>query len=57
MSGLLWFWDLPARMKLCGREPLFIFDPQDQSNAAVDRDDDPSGEAGANAVQYWPVYP
>ena len=50
-------WDLPARMKLCGHEPLFIFDPRDQSNAAVDRDDDPTGEAGANAVQYWPVYP
>ena len=50
-------WDLPARMKLCGSEPLFIFDPQDKSNAAVDRNDDPSGEAGANAAKYWPVYP
>ena len=50
-------WDLPARMKLCGSEPLFIFDPQHHSNAAVARNDDPSGEAGANAVQYWPVYP
>ena len=50
-------WDLPARMKLCGSEPVFIFDPQDQSNAAVDRNDDPSGEAGGNAIQYWTFYP
>jgi len=50
-------WDLPARRKLFGAEPLFIFDPQDQANAAVGTDVDPLGEAGANALAYWPIYP
>ena len=42
-------WDLPARRKLFGNEPLFIFDPRDATNAAVGTDIDPLGEAGANA--------
>lgn len=46
-------WDLPAREKLLGSEPLFIFDPVDRSNAADSRD----VEAGANAVSYWRIYP
>ena len=50
-------WDLPARRKLFGTEPLFIFDPQDHSNAAVGTDIDPMGESGANALAYWPTYP
>ena len=50
-------WDLPARMKLFGNEPLFIFDTQDQSNSAVNELVDPTGEAGANAVNYWPIFP
>jgi serine/threonine protein kinase len=49
--------DLPAREKLLGREPLFIFDPNDRSNEAVGRDQDEYGEAGANALAYWKVYP
>lgn len=49
--------DLPARTKLCGTAPLFIFDPKDTSNCAVDRSIDPLGEAGANALVYWPIYP
>jgi DNA-binding helix-hairpin-helix protein with protein kinase domain len=49
--------DLPARTKLCGHEPLFIFDPKDRSNEAVPRIEDPLGEAGANALAFWPIYP
>jgi hypothetical protein len=49
--------DLPARVRLCGTEPLFIFDPQDRSNEAVSRAVDPYGEAGDNALAYWPLYP
>jgi serine/threonine protein kinase len=49
--------DLPARVKLCGSEPLFIFDPHDPSNAAQPRAVDPTGEAGDNALAYWPIYP
>jgi serine/threonine protein kinase len=49
--------DLPARTKLCGNEPLFIFNPTDKSNAALSLDEDPSGEAGANALLYWPIFP
>lgn len=50
-------WDLPSRTKLFGKEPVFIFDPEDISNAAVDRSQDPYGEAGDNALRYWPIYP
>lgn len=50
-------WDPPARAKLFGTEPVFIFDPQNRSNKAVDRKVDPLGEAGANALVYWPIYP
>lgn len=44
--------DLAARNMLCGTHPLFIFDPKDASNAAVN---DPHG--GKNALKYWPLYP
>jgi serine/threonine protein kinase len=50
-------WDYPARKKMFGLEPLFIFDPDDDSNAAVDRTLDPVGEAGDNALATWPLYP
>jgi len=50
-------WDLASRTKLFGTEPLFIFDPQDKSNEAVDRSVDELGESGANALDYWPIYP
>jgi serine/threonine protein kinase len=50
-------WDLPARTKLLGKAPVFIFDPQDKSNEAVDETVDPLKEAGANALVYWPIYP
>jgi eukaryotic-like serine/threonine-protein kinase len=49
--------DLPARVRLCGTDPLFIFDPQDPSNEAVSRAVDPYGEAGDNALASWPIYP
>jgi serine/threonine protein kinase len=49
--------DWPARKKLCGDEPVFIFDPVDKSNEAVPRTIDPLGEAGANALMFWPIYP
>ena len=41
--------DLPAKEKLYGREPVFIFDPNDDSN----RPD--SFHAVAN--NFWPIYP
>ncbi len=50
-------WDLPARNKMFGQEPLFIFDPRNPSNEAVDKTRDPMGEAGYNALQSWPIYP
>jgi DNA-binding helix-hairpin-helix protein with protein kinase domain len=50
-------WDLPAREKMLGKEPLFIFDPSDRSNEAVDETIDPYREAGTNALKYWPLYP
>ena len=52
-------WDLPAREKLYGKEPVFIFDPNDTSNAAIDdKKIDPLGEAGRNAIPYWnDIYP
>ena len=52
-------WDLPAREKLFGSEPVFIFDPNDKSNEAIDNpQQDPLGEAGKNALPYWNlVYP
>jgi eukaryotic-like serine/threonine-protein kinase len=49
--------DLPARVKLCGTEPVFIFDPNDHSNEALPRSIDPIGEAGDNALASWPIYP
>jgi serine/threonine protein kinase len=52
-------WDLPAREKLFGSEPVFIFDPSDRSNEAVENPTiDPLGEAGKNAIPYWrSIYP
>jgi serine/threonine protein kinase len=50
-------WDLVSRKKMFGLEPLFIFDPQDRSNAALTREQDPTGEAGVNAQEMWPLYP
>lgn len=42
--------DLPAMTKLYGTEPLFIFDPQDASNAPVPGIHD-------NALAFWRIYP
>ena len=42
--------DLPAMNKLYGTDPLFIFDPQDHSNAPVPGEHD-------NALAFWPLYP
>jgi len=50
-------WDGPAREKLFGKEPVFIFHPDDHSNAAADLTQDPTGEAGGNAILYWNMYP
>jgi serine/threonine protein kinase len=50
-------WDGPARELLFGKEPVFIFDPNDDSNAAVDKAHDPTGEAGGTALTYWQIYP
>ncbi len=52
-------WDLPARELMFGKEPVFIFDPVDKSNVAIDdKRRDPLGEAGKNALPYWnAIYP
>jgi DNA-binding helix-hairpin-helix protein with protein kinase domain len=42
--------DLPAMKKLYGTEPLFIFDPADDSNA-------PDRQHQRNALAFWSVYP
>lgn len=42
--------DLPAQNKLYGSEPVFIFDPQDNSNRPVPGYQD-------NALSFWPIYP
>jgi len=42
--------DLPAMKKLYGTEPLFIFDPADDSNV-------PDPQSQRNALAFWPLYP
>jgi serine/threonine protein kinase len=42
--------DLPAMKKLYGTDPLFIFDPTDDSNA-------PDSQSHRNALAFWPLYP
>jgi DNA-binding helix-hairpin-helix protein with protein kinase domain len=42
--------DLPAMTKLYGTDPLFIFDPDDDSNRPVPGYHD-------NALAFWPLYP
>jgi len=42
--------DLRARMRLYGYDPLFIFDPVDNSN-------EPLPGIHQNALLYWPLYP
>ncbi len=42
--------DLPAMNKLYGTDPLFIFDPNDDSNRPVPGFHD-------NALAFWPLYP
>ncbi len=42
--------DLPAMTKLYGTEPLFIFDPHDNSNQPVPGYHD-------NVLAFWPLYP
>ncbi|MBN2390765.1 MAG: serine/threonine protein kinase [Anaerolineae bacterium] len=42
--------DLPAMNKLYGTDPLFIFDPKDDSNRPVEGFHD-------NALAFWPLYP
>lgn len=50
-------WDSPARERLFGTAPVFIFDPNDHSNEAVDKSDDPLMEAGHWARVYWDIFP
>ena len=42
--------DLPAMTKLYGTDPVFIFDPTDNSNEPIPRYHD-------NAIEFWKVYP
>jgi len=42
--------DLPAMAKLYGSDPVFIFDPNDDSNRPVPGHHD-------NAISFWPIYP
>ncbi len=46
-------WDLAAREELFGKNPVFIFDPNNPANKAVQGD----SEAGGNALGYWKLYP
>jgi serine/threonine protein kinase len=50
-------WDIAARNWLFGKDAVFIFDPKDKSNEAVGFHVDPIGEAGANPLKYWGLYP
>ena len=50
-------WDGPARELIFGKEPVFIFDPNDRSNAAQDLASDPTGECGGTAIIYWNIFP
>lgn len=49
--------DLPAYKKLCGTDPLYIFDPRNSDNEAVGLTEDEIGEAGANALIFRKIYP
>lgn len=49
--------DGAAKNQLCGKSPLFIFDPVDKSNEAVPFSEDKLGEAGGNALEFWNIYP
>ena len=42
--------DLPAMTKLYGKEPIFVFDPDDESNRPVPGIHD-------NALAFWRIYP
>ena len=42
--------DLPAMNLIYGREPVFIFDPENDSNRPVPGYQD-------NAIAFWPIYP
>jgi eukaryotic-like serine/threonine-protein kinase len=42
--------DLPAMTRLYGTDPLFVFDPKDESNRPVPGLHD-------NALAFWPLYP
>lgn len=50
-------WDSVAQQELFGKKPVFIFDPDDRSNEALDKAYDPTGEAGGTAIAYWRIYP
>lgn len=50
-------WDIAARNLLFGKDPVFIFNPTNRSNAAVGLDVDPTGEAGGMALKFWGMYP
>ena len=50
-------WDAVAQRELFGKQPVFIFDPDETSNEALDTDADPSGECGGTALAYWRIYP
>ena len=50
-------WNPEAQEQLFWREPVFIFDPSDASNEAVEKAYDPSGESGGTALAYWRIYP
>lgn len=50
-------WDAPAQQELYGRNPVFIFDPADRTNEALEMAYDPTGESGGTALAYWRIYP
>jgi DNA-binding helix-hairpin-helix protein with protein kinase domain len=49
--------DLAAKTHLYVNNPVFIFHPTNKENEALPSSQDRSGEAGANALLFWHIYP
>ncbi|MES2717831.1 MAG: protein kinase [Pseudomonadota bacterium] len=50
-------WDVAAQEHMFWKDPIFIFDPANRVNEAVEKAYDPSGEAGGTALAFWRTYP
>jgi eukaryotic-like serine/threonine-protein kinase len=43
--------------RMLAEDPVFILDPKDPRNRPLPRSEDPQGESGSNALEWWPLYP